>query len=587
MKSATLGSGARRGLQSSAAVKKVLPGKPSILQRGLRLLGRGLLGVLRIMFQRPKLSLGVILGLLSLYALTLLFSSRNTKEPGGALANLRTLQHTWWDMENLANGCKDPSAALARLQEQQRGWWENEGLALDGDASGARALQRLEEMQREWFMREGLESGKPVKDAGGPLARLEAISRQWWKSEGAAQARIDVASNAEKDDPADKIATASNARLDLIDQGGTRRFLQAGGTRESEEAVQLGLRWLATQQQLNGSWPGKGQGEYSERAGQGDMVGTAFGVWPFLARGETHKGSQDINTYTKVVENGLKFLLARQKPNGDLRDPTAPGSGMYIHGLLSIVLCEAFGFTADPTLRGPCQRAIDFIVKAQDPVGGGWRYEPQESGDISVTSWQLMALKSGQLAGLIVPRETLDKASRFLKQCAAPNDDGYGYLAFVDRGELGGAPRLTRTTALGLLCRQFLQSNDDIRSARMIKGVDRLLAVPPAPQLKDLYYYYYATQVVFNVGGEPWKQWNPKMRDLLVTTQDKSSSLNLRGSWDPAGDNFCGAGGRAMSTSLALLTLEIYYRHLPLNRPELGEMAKDIDTRATSPGPQR
>ena len=59
-----------------------------------------------------------------------------------------------------------------------------------------------------------------------------------------------------------------------------------------------------------------------------------------------------------------------------------------------MALCEAYGMTQDRELREPAQKAIDFIIKSQDPSRGGWRYRPQEGSDTSVTGWQLMALKS-------------------------------------------------------------------------------------------------------------------------------------------------------------------------------------------------
>src|SRR5262249_49081117 len=149
--------------------------------------------------------------------------------------------------------------------------------------------------------KEGL--AKAGKDRSSALARLEQVNRAWLQQEALARAK-------RGSDPEGADEPFGDPKVTLVEQEGTERFLRAGGTRESEQAVQLGLQWLASQQQLNGSWPGKGQGEYADRAGQGDMVGTAFGVWPFLARGETHKGSQEIHTYTKLVDNALKFLLS-------------------------------------------------------------------------------------------------------------------------------------------------------------------------------------------------------------------------------------------------------------------------------------
>jgi hypothetical protein len=84
-----------------------------------------------------------------------------------------------------------------------------------------------------------------------------------------------------------------------------------------------------------------------------------------------------------------------------------------------------------------------------------------------------------------------------------------------------------------------------------------------------MYYYYYATQVMHHFGGEAWEKWNPKMRDTLIARQDKGTDRahpHQKGSWPAAGDAYGDYGGRLMVTSLSLLTLEVYYRHLPLYR---------------------
>ena len=66
--------------------------------------------------------------------------------------------------------------------------------------------------------------------------------------------------------------------------------------------------------------------------------------------------------------------------------------------------------THDKGLMAPAQASINFIVAAQDPVGGGWRYQVKQAGDTSVVGWQLMALKSAHMAYLNVPPETIREA---------------------------------------------------------------------------------------------------------------------------------------------------------------------------------
>ena len=97
-------------------------------------------------------------------------------------------------------------------------------------------------------------------------------------------------------------------------------------------------------------------------------------------------------------------------------------------------------------------------MTAQDPAGGGWRYSPREAGDTSVTGWQLMALKSGQMAGLDVPKETLKKTESFLDAVAA-NDGG---VTATSPGS-GETPVMT---AVGMLCRQYLGVNPQPRPAQ-------------------------------------------------------------------------------------------------------------------------
>ena len=108
---------------------------------------------------------------------------------------------------------------------------------------------------------------------------------------------------------------------------------------------------------------------------------------------------------------------------------------MYQHGLASIALCECFGMTGDLRVRRAAQLALDFIADAQDPAGGGWRYQPRTPGDTSVTGWQVMALKSGQMAGLKVSTIVLEKARKFLESVSSneSGSGGGGLFGYIDR----------------------------------------------------------------------------------------------------------------------------------------------------------
>ena len=95
-------------------------------------------------------------------------------------------------------------------------------------------------------------------------------------------------------------------------------------------------------------------------------------------------------------------------------------------------------------------------------------------------------------------------------------------------------------TAEGLLCRQYLGWPHD--DPRLNAGVDYLVANLPAWDRRNVYYWYYATQVLHHMEGKPWRAWNDEMKVLLPTHQEKRG--RERGSWDPKGDRWGDAGGR-------------------------------------------
>ena len=336
--------------------------------------------------------------------------------------------------------------------------------------------------------------------------------------------------------------------------GATREFAlrNGGGTGASEAAVARGLKWLARVQSPDGRWVL--DGPYKDKGAAGyEVAGTAFGLLPLLAAGKTHKPAQD-NPYDKTIERGLAFLIRRQDKKAGSYD-----GNMYSHGLAAIAMCEAYGLTQDPNLRKSAQLAINYIVQAQHPTNGGWRYSAGQEGDTSVTGWQVMALKSGQMAGLDVPDVTMRKAVTYINSCMAP-DKGYGYTG----------PGSTRTmTAVGLLCRQYLQAWGP-QNPNMIEAVQKHIRPHKPGTSKDIYFFYYATQVMHHYGGEAWKEWNEAMRETLVKTQDADDKSPTFGSWSAQGDAHGGTGGRLMITSMNLLTLEVYYRYLPLYYRDMG-----------------
>ncbi len=337
-----------------------------------------------------------------------------------------------------------------------------------------------------------------------------------------------------------------------------------GGTKHTERAVTAALVWLANHQMPDGSWSLQNfqhccrdktcTGPGSTTA---DTGATAMGLLPFLAAGQTHRAGY----YKDHIRNGILWLIAHQKPDGDLRG----GANMYSHGLATIALSEDFGLTADSKVGQAAQAAVNFTLKAQNPTTGGWRYAPGEAGDTSVVGWQLMALKSAHMAGLNIGSGGNGGAAfmgtgRWLDSCAVAGGGQYSYTP-------GGGSSNTMTS-VGLLCRQYLGATRD--NKMLTDGMAYLLNNLPGQGAPNIYYWYYATQVMHNMAGYEWDTWNKKMRDLLVHTQVRTYDACANGSWPPENDTWGKSGGRVMETSLSCLTLEIYYRYLPLFKAEAG-----------------
>jgi hypothetical protein len=350
-----------------------------------------------------------------------------------------------------------------------------------------------------------------------------------------------------------------NAYADRGMSGNIEEVEKEGGNQATEKCVANALKWLAMHQMPDGGWSFDlgpcpschGQCRDSGRLAEARNAATGLALLPFLGSGQTHKESKK---YKATIHNGLTFLINRMRISPQGGALNEPGGNMYSHGIATIALCEAYAMTNDKNLFIPTRAALNFIVSAQDPKGGGWRYSPREAGDTSMLGWQLMALKSGQMADIPVPGRVAKKASFFLDSVQSDGGSLYGYQA-TDQGS-------DATVAIGLLSRMYLGWKRD--NPALQRGVQWLSR--RGPSANNMYYNYYATQVMRHWEGEEWKNWNQQMRDQLIHSQAKQG--HEEGSWFTGGssDRDAGTGGRLYCTAMAAMILEVYYRHMPIYR---------------------
>lgn len=338
---------------------------------------------------------------------------------------------------------------------------------------------------------------------------------------------------------------------------------------QTEDAIERGLEFLSNFQRSDGSW--RLEDFDTKPLIRSNTAATALALLAFQGAGYSHEQYK----YQANCKKALDWLRSVQKKNGDLyqtQDDASDKNGwLYSHAIATLALCEAYGMTRDEALRDPAQRAVDFLVYSQDPLAGGWRYTPRVGSDTSVTGWGMMALKSAELSGLNVPKETYAGISRWLNSSEASARERYLYRynwqANTPQTQHGRIPTPVMTS-VGLLMRLYLgwrRSNPD-----MVRGADWLLERKPSlgtienPK-RDTYYWYYSTQVLFHMGADRWRAWYSTLYPILIESQVAEGQY--AGSWDPQGeipDAWGEYAGRLYVTTMNLLSLEVTYRHLPI-----------------------
>ena len=348
------------------------------------------------------------------------------------------------------------------------------------------------------------------------------------------------------------------------DGGGRKKAVgRFGGSQATESAVEAALRWLARHQEKDGSWAGK---KWEAESNQCDVGLTGLALLAFLGAGYTEKSG----IFADNVRRAQEWLLTQQRADGafgsKFSEPWHGSFGGYLHPIAGLAMAESYGMGQNPKYSEAAQKAVDYAIKTHQAPYSGWRYTPKQAGDTSVTGWYVMMLKSAKIAGLKVEGSAYQGAMTFIDSCTNPKDGGVGYT---------GKGSMPCTTGIGMVCRQFMGTpNTD---PTLLKGAEILRKNQPAWDAKNgpgnggpatFYHWYYGTLAMFQMGGENWTKWNEALKPVLITNQCKGGPLDgtaadKDGSWDPLSKTDS-VGGRVYTTALGALTMEIYYRYLPM-----------------------
>ena len=358
---------------------------------------------------------------------------------------------------------------------------------------------------------------------------------------------------------------------------GGRRGRKKGG-KAIEAALENGLEWLKNHQAKDGSWDtdgfdaecGKLGTNICDGAGypEHDVGVTGLALLAFMGMGSNSKSGP----YRDIVKNGLAFLKSQQDPDSGLVGDRSSKEFIYNHVIATLAMCEDYYFSKNPSLKRVAQKAVDYIAAARDPYGV-WRYDVPSlgEGDTSVTGWMVFALASAKDAGLKIDSGAFDSSLSFFDDMTDGANGRVGYLATgsgssripgvnqqypVEKGEA--------MTAVALLCRIFLKQ-DPAQEKVMDKHAELLLRTLPKWEPEeygcDMYYWYYGTYAMYQMGAhksEYWKKWEATLDEAVIQSQRKDG--DEKGSWDPVGP-WGFAGGRVYSTALMTLTLEVKFRY--------------------------
>ncbi len=322
-----------------------------------------------------------------------------------------------------------------------------------------------------------------------------------------------------------------------------------GGSDATQEAIASALNWFEKNQERDGHW------DISKHGGEEghDVAATGLILLCYYGWGATHTAE---GPHRDVVTRALNWLIDEMQRDRQGRLTgrlTGKGGNMYDHAIATIALCEAYTLSQDHNLLAPARKAVDFIVDAQNPETGGWRYEPRKDSDILVTGWQYLALKSARLAGIEVDDAVFERADKWIDVCEEGERSGlYSY-------QPGYKHRSGTMIATGMFSRQL--AGIPPREPGMKKSAAWLHTHPFKVKDLDVYYLYYGTLALYQHQGSKWNNWNEKMKKTLPGLQRKG--MFNAGSWDPSG-HLGPRMGRAVTTALCALSLEVYYRILPM-----------------------
>ena len=321
-----------------------------------------------------------------------------------------------------------------------------------------------------------------------------------------------------------------------------------------DRSVRNGVEFLVAMQRPDGS--------IADRGNEVAMTSLAIMAMAAIGTEPTPRTAAGI-----AMQDAIDFVLHKSNQDDEGYLGGRDQSRMYGHGITTLMLTEVLGMGATPDdnqrIHAALEKAIRLILASQavskpERLQGGWRYSPMSrDSDLSVSVWQVMALRSAKNDGMSVPGEAIDAAIGYLKNSyTSPlNSDGTPRDRVSGFSYTPGTHHPTFTmTAAGLLAMQVCGQYD----SPLVSGASEWLLQNPPKKHERFFHYgvYYYAQAMHQVGGKYAKEADARVAKLLTPEQEKN------GSWLPNGEerNI----GTVYATALSVLSLSVRYHYLPI-----------------------
>ena len=309
-----------------------------------------------------------------------------------------------------------------------------------------------------------------------------------------------------------------------------------------ERVTARGLDWLAGHQSRLGHWTANND--------QYPTAMTALAATALLCEGSTTTQGK----YATNINRAVDYLTNRSRANGLIGDPGRDDRYTYGHGFAMLFLSQVLGEEEDAQRREELidvlTRAVVFTGRAQTK-GGGWGYVSAKDGsdfdEGSTTITQVQGLRGCRNAGIPVPKEIVDKAVNYIRQCTGP-DGGVRYNLSGAGG--GGRPPIT---AAAIACLYNAGEYDSEYVPKLLTYCKNNLGNISSQGFGHWHYaHYYYAQVLYREGGSEWESYRDKIFARLV------SEAGSDGSWSQ------GYIGSVYTTAINLVILQLPKATLPI-----------------------